>query len=134
MKKNIGYILFVIFTLFLAQGVVYGFEEQSIELQDVASQDAMEPEAPCPGESFLVFFAKFADDETIQREFTTYPLTKLDLDIDAKPEPEPFIRYLARYQIKFPVFPLKQEREEVPFKIMTQLSHIKIVCRTLKNQ
>jgi hypothetical protein len=56
------------------------------------------------------------DDEAIQREFTAYPLTKLELDYYA--EPEVSIRYLGRDQFKFPVFPLKQERGEVPFEII----------------
>jgi hypothetical protein len=112
MKKNIVYIPFAVFVLLLAQNAAY-----CLEGQPVASQDALAPEVPCPGENFLTFLAKFIDDEAIQRAFTMYPLTKLELDIDAEPEPKEFVRYLTRDQVQFPVFPLKQERAEVPLEI-----------------
>jgi hypothetical protein len=111
-KKNITYILLAVFALFLAQNAAHG-----INGQPLASQDAVESEVPCPGEDFSVFLAKFADDETVQRAFIIYPLTKLELDYDAEPGPEPFIRSLDRDQVQFPVFPSRQNRADWSLEI-----------------
>jgi hypothetical protein len=116
-KKNILYVLLIVFAVLLTQHVVYGLKGQP-----VVSQDTAESKVPCPGESFLVFFAKFADDETIQREFTMYPLTKLALDYDVELGPEVFILYLNRDQVQFPVFPLSKERTESSLDI--RLEHL----------
>jgi hypothetical protein len=119
MKKNILCILLVIFVLLLAQNIVYGLDVS----QGIVSQDAVELEIPCPGGNFLVFLAKFVEDETFQRAFTMYPLTKLELDYDAKSGPEPFIRYLEREQVQFPVIPSSRERTEWSLEIkLEQLS------------
>jgi hypothetical protein len=112
MKKNSCVCFFVVLVLFLAQNTVYGLDGQS-----VVSQDAAEPEVFCPGDNFLVFLAKFVDDEITQRTFTIYPLTYLEVDYFAEPVPKPFIRYLDCGQVKFPVFPPNQERKEDSLEI-----------------
>jgi hypothetical protein len=66
--------------------------------------------------------AKFADDETIQCAFTLYPLTQLGLDYEAKPEPEVFIRYLARDQVQFPIFP--STKEQAASSLEVKLDHL----------
>jgi hypothetical protein len=122
MKKNIVYILFAVFALFLSQNAAHAFDGQSVVSKDIASldvlsRDAEESEIPCLEEEFSVFLAKFMEDETFQRAFTMYPLTYLEVDYFAEPEPKPFIRYLDCGQIKFPVIPSDQERIEDSLEI-----------------
>jgi hypothetical protein len=118
------YILLATFAILLAQNIAHGRDEQSVVSQDevVVSTDAVESEVPCPGEDFSVFLAKFVEDETIQREFTMFPLTKLVIDYDSEPDPEVYIQFLPRDQVEFPVFPLRQERADLSLEI--RLEHL----------
>lgn len=65
----------------------------------------------CSVENFPGFFSAYADSETIQRAFLKTPLKVLRLDLNAEPEPKPVVRKLKYSQIKFPLLPLRAERE-----------------------
>ncbi|AXI84420.1 hypothetical protein FUT69_04105 [Xylella taiwanensis] len=90
------------------------------------------PSVPCPGKDFASFLEKFSNDENIQRAFTKYPLTEYQVDVTAEPEPKQFKRILQRWQIQFPVMPLRQERSKVPLNIevltlTSNKAHIRLV-------
>ncbi|MFY0581023.1 hypothetical protein ACN28S_48330 [Cystobacter fuscus] len=63
-----------------------------------ANPSALGTSSECPSQDFSEFIEAFAESTEIQRAFTSYPLEKQQLDLDAKPEPRPFTRSLERHR------------------------------------
>lgn len=77
----------------------------------VAERHEPKPPISCPGINFPEFFSAFSDSEELQRVFIKTPLKTQRLDLDAKPEPKPIVRLLSRQNIKFPLIPLRPDRD-----------------------
>lgn len=72
--------------------------------------EANESAIACPSENFFEFLTAFADNDALQRAFTRFPLRKMELDLNAEPEPVPVIKTLPRLQVQYPLLPLQAER------------------------
>lgn len=60
---------------------------------------------------FSDFLDKFSNNVNFQKKFTIFPLKKQVLDLNAEPEPTPILLIITRNKAKFPLMPLKQERQ-----------------------
>lgn len=88
----------------------------------------------CPAESFSDFLSSFADSATTQLAFTRFPLEKQEIDLDATPEPKPFLRVLREDQVGLPLIPNSKQRkaENLHFKV-NQSSNGKIKVTLIKD-
>lgn len=103
-RKGVSYfLLFVTAELALTQAV-FASDNQGIGLKQPK-------ETACPAQNFPDFFSAYTNSETIQRTFLRIPLKMQRLDLDAEPEPKPVVKKLKYAQIKFPLFPLRAERD-----------------------
>ncbi|MEF9387615.1 hypothetical protein V4890_18590 [Ralstonia solanacearum species complex bacterium KE056] len=95
-----------IFALLLTQSV---YARDAIE-HSIAQHASASAGIACPAADFPTFLQKFSEEDRIQKEFTQYPLEKLQLDPESQPEPVTVVRYLHRDQLRFPIIPSEQER------------------------
>ncbi|MGA3984561.1 hypothetical protein ACI2VH_20645 [Ralstonia nicotianae] len=102
-----------IFTLLLTQSV---YARDAIE-RSIVQPASGSAGIACPAADFPTFIQKFSEEEHIQKEFTQYPLERLQLDPESQPEPGPIVRHLHRDQLRFPIIPPKQERVNRMLKI-----------------
>lgn len=102
-KGGFYFLLFVVAALALAQAV-FASANEGVSLRQPK-------ETACPAQNFPDFFSAYTNSETIQRTFLRIPLKMQRLDLDAAPEPKPVVESLKYPQIKFPLFPLRAERD-----------------------
>lgn len=86
----------------------------------------------CPSQNFSKFLHVFSENASIQKAFTKNPLEKLQLDLDANPEPKPFSVLLDHKQIFFPILPNKDNREKNNLILYTKKINNKKVRLTLE--
>jgi hypothetical protein len=85
---------------------------QVVFASDNQDVDTRQPnETACPAQKFPEFLSAYANSEAIQRTFLRIPLKMQRLDLDAEPEPKPVVKKLKYAQIKFPLLPLRAERD-----------------------
>lgn len=118
MKKNRGVYPIISLMFLLAVAI----SENSYALDARARHEnhaSAENSVACPSQDFPKFLKAFSESKKIQIAFTKYPLRKQQLDLNADPEPKPFIRNLERHQIEFPVFPgeAKRKKESLNLRI-----------------
>ena len=104
MKKWVGYFLLLFYAQLVPTQAIFASENQGITSRQ-------SKKAVCPAQKFPEFFAAYANSEAIQRTFLLVPLKTQRLDLDAEPEPKPVVKKLEYEQIRFPVVPLRAERE-----------------------
>lgn len=104
MKNGTGY-----FLLFFAAQLVPTQTIFASENQGITSRQSKK--IACPAQKFPEFFAAYANSEAIQRTFLLMPLKVQRLDLDAEPEPKPVVKKLKYQQIRFPLVPLRAERD-----------------------
>jgi hypothetical protein len=63
----------------------------------------------CPSPTFEGFFAAFADDTELQKEFVRLPLRSDSIDAGAEPEPKPVTKMLTLQELEFPLVPSKEQ-------------------------
>ena len=63
----------------------------------------------CPGMQFTDFLAAFAEDSTVQRQWTRFPLEELSL-IDGEIEPQQIVDSVTPETIRWPLFPSASQR------------------------
>ncbi|MHA6831177.1 hypothetical protein [Ralstonia pseudosolanacearum] len=95
-----------IVALLLTQSV---YARDAIE-HSIAQHASASAGIACPAADFPTFIQKFSEEERIQKEFTRYPLERLQLDPESQPEPSTVVRHLHRDQLRFPIIPSEQER------------------------
>ncbi|MBB4757629.1 hypothetical protein FHT15_002316 [Xanthomonas campestris] len=61
--------------------------------------------ATCPNADFATFLKSFSADIAVQEKATANPLTMIQLDPDAQPEPAPVTRTVALADVEWPVIP-----------------------------
>lgn len=61
--------------------------------------------AQCPDADFDSFLKRFSPDIAVQEKATADPLTMIQLDPDAQPEPKPVTRQVPLAQVGWPVIP-----------------------------
>ncbi|WP_115045636.1 hypothetical protein [Xanthomonas arboricola] len=61
--------------------------------------------ATCPTTDFSAFLKSFSADIAVQEKATADPLTMIQLDPDAQPEPAPVTRTVALADVEWPVIP-----------------------------
>ncbi|WP_259155813.1 hypothetical protein [Xanthomonas sp. 3793] len=59
----------------------------------------------CPSADFSAFLKSFSADIAVQEKATADPLTMIELDPDAQPEPTPVTRTVALANVQWPVIP-----------------------------
>lgn len=119
-------LLFVAIELSLTQ-VVFAAENQGINLRQPK-------ETACPAQNFRDFLSAYANSETIQRAFIRTPLKTQKLDLDAEPEPKPVVKKLKYSQLKFPLLPLRAERDAKSLALRVDKSSEKKAEATLFKQ
>ncbi|WP_080931491.1 hypothetical protein [Xanthomonas arboricola] len=75
-----------------------------------ASAPATAPATPaqattCPSADFSAFLKSFSADIAVQEKATADPLTMIQLDPDAQPEPTPVTRTVPLAKVEWPVIP-----------------------------
>jgi hypothetical protein len=74
-----------------------------------ATTDATTPASAtatqCPDADFDSFLKRFSPDIAVQKKATADPLTMIELDPDAQPEPKPVTRQVPLAQVDWPVIP-----------------------------
>ncbi|WP_157381305.1 hypothetical protein [Tepidiphilus margaritifer] len=106
-KNTFGINWLIAFFLFVAAAFALTRAAFASDNQDV---NLVKP--TCPSQNFPEFFFVYANSETIQRTFLRIPLKVQWLDLDVEPEPKPVVKKLKYAQIRFPLLPLRAEREE----------------------
>lgn len=78
----------------------------------VPTPEVKEPVVPtCPSKDFYVFFKAFSEDKEVQRAFTKVPLKSETVENIPDQETKTIVRFLDQKKLKFPVWPLRSERE-----------------------
>ncbi len=98
---------YVVFLAFAACGHSHAADAHAPS----APQAPPSASAACPAQEFLEFLEAFSENSEVQMTFTRSPLEMQQLDLNARPEPKPFIRRMEHREIKFPVFPNNEERK-----------------------
>lgn len=87
----------------------------SFALDAITSQQASsvstKKQLACPTQNFSDFLDIFSESEEVQKAFTQYPLTKQQINFDAKPYPKLYTKNLGYQQISFPLVPDEATRE-----------------------
>lgn len=78
---------------------------------NAASSGSGSGQALCPSKDIFKFVDVFAENASIQKKFTNYPLKKL-VTVDAEPEPKQETQRVAKEKVFFPVVPEKSVRKE----------------------
>jgi hypothetical protein len=63
------------------------------------------PATSCPDADFPAFLKRFSADIAVQEKATADPLTMIQLDPDAQPEPAPVTRTVPLAKVEWPVIP-----------------------------
>lgn len=103
-RKWVSYFLLFVATEFALTQAVFASDTQDVNLRQPK-------ETACPAQKFPDFFSAYANSEIIQRTFLRIPLKMQRLDLDAEPEPKPVVKKLKYSQLKFPLLPLRAERD-----------------------
>lgn len=104
LEKWVSCSLLFVATEFALTQAVFASDNQDVNLRQPK-------ETACPAQNFPEFFSAYANSETIQRIFVRIPLKIQWLDLDAEPEPKPVVKKFKYYQLKFPLLPLRTERD-----------------------
>lgn len=81
-----------------------------VQYEDLEKLVSSRTSNACPSQNFDIFLKLFSEDKEIQMEFTKYPLMRLELDLNAEPEPKQILRKLSREDIEFPIMPDEASR------------------------
>ena len=115
MKKIFITILFLFISLFGA----------SIDNQNIKT-------TKCPSQNFSKFLYVFSENISVQKAFTKNPLEKLQLDLDANPEPKPFTTFLDHEKVTFPILPDQSYRHKNNLVFHTKKADRKTVLVSLQ--
>jgi hypothetical protein len=66
----------------------------------------------CPSQDFSLFLRVYTENIAVQKVFTKNPVEKLQLDLDAEPEPKPIVSILRHKKIAFPLIPNNIDRQK----------------------
>ena len=86
----------------------------------------------CPSPTFEGFFAAFADDTKLQKEFVRLPLRSDSIDAGAEPEPKATTRMLTVQELEFPLVPSKQKVADEGLKTSFRTSGSEMVVELIK--
>ncbi|WP_372392135.1 hypothetical protein ACCQ05_19180 [Xanthomonas sp. NCPPB 3582] len=70
-----------------------------------AAAAAPAPVANCPDADFSSFLKRFGAEIAVQEKATADPLTMIQLDLEAQPEPAPVVREVPLATVEWPVIP-----------------------------
>ncbi|WP_115526887.1 MULTISPECIES: hypothetical protein [Xanthomonas] len=70
-----------------------------------ATAPAPAPAASCPDTDFSTFLKRFSAEIAVQEKATADPLTMVQLDPEAQPEPAPVTREVPLAKVEWPVIP-----------------------------
>lgn len=102
-RKWVSYFLLLVATELALTQAVFASDNQNVSLR--------QPKTACPAQEFPEFLSAYANSEIIQRTFLRVPLKIQQLNLDADPEPKPVVKKLKYSQLKFPLLPLRAERD-----------------------
>lgn len=101
----------VSYFLFLLVTTVFTLNQAAFALDNQDTNLRQPKKTACPSQEFPEFFSAYSNSEIIQRAFLRTPLKMQQLDLNTEPEPKPIIKKLNYSQIKFPLLPLRAERD-----------------------
>ena len=97
----------------LAIGLLCGAckSQSAVSRSDMPENQQVMTSDFCAADKFAEFSRLFAEDADFQRKHTDVFIEKQAIDVAAEPEPKTIRYRLSRDKLKFPVLPLKGERD-----------------------